>query len=93
MNLKINKCDNRYQINGTLNKLSLKIFNDYFLHVFDKLDHILIDLEQLESIDKYGVMAITALYNESVVKSKQLSIIGLGCKHLYYHFKTQENIK
>jgi anti-anti-sigma regulatory factor len=91
MDLKITNYNNRYQIKGSLNKLNLKTFNDYFSNIFDKLDDVLLDIESVESIDRAGVMALAKLHNESITKSKRLSIVGLGCKELYDHFKTQEN--
>lgn len=91
MDLQITNYNNRFQIKGSLNKLSLKTFNSHFANIFDKLDDILVDIESVESIDRAGVMALARLHNESITKSKRLSIIGLGCKELYDHFKTQEN--
>ena len=90
MDLQITNYNNRYQIKGTLNKLNLKIFNAHFSNIFDKFDEILLDIERVESIDRAGVMALARLHNESISKSKSLSIIGLGCKELYQHFKSEE---
>lgn len=90
MDLKITSYNNRFKIKGTLNKLSIQKFNAHFSNVFDKLDEILLDIESVESIDRAGVMALARLHNESIVKSKRLSIIGLGCKELYQHFKSEE---
>jgi len=91
MDLQITNYNNRFQIKGNLNKLNLKTFNAHFANIFDRLDDILLDIESVESIDRSGVMALAKLHNESIIKSKRLSIIGLGCKELYQHFKAQEN--
>jgi ABC-type transporter Mla MlaB component len=91
MDLEITNYNNRFQIKGTLNKLSLKTFNSHFANIFDRLDDILLDIESVESIDRAGVMALARLHNESIIKSKKLSIVGLGCKELYDHFKSQDN--
>ena len=91
MDLQITSYNNRFQIKGTLNKLNLKTFNKHFANIFDRLDEILLDIESVESIDRAGVMALARLHNESIIKSKKLSIIGLGCKELYHHFKSQED--
>jgi len=90
MDLQITSYNNRFQIKGTLNKLNIPTFNAHFVNIFDKLDEILLDIESVESIDRAGVMALARLHNESIVKSKRLSIIGLGCKELYQHFKSEE---
>jgi len=92
MDLQITSYNNRFQIKGSLDKLNIKTFNSYFANIFDKLDVILLDIESIESIDRAGVRALARLHNESIVKSKRLSIIGLGCKELYQHFKSQEPI-
>lgn len=90
MDLQITNYNNRFQIKGTLNKSNLKTFNAHFSNIFDKLDDILLDIEQVNSIDRAGVMALAKLHNESITKSKRLSIIGFGCKELYQHFKSEE---
>ena len=90
MDLQITNYNNRFQIKGTLNKLSIKTFNAHFANIFDRLDNILFDIESVESIDRAGVMALARLHNESITKSKKLSIVGLGCKELYDHFKSEE---
>lgn len=90
MDLQITSYNNRFQIKGTLNKLNIPTFNAHFVNIFDKLDEILLDIENVESIDRAGVMALAKLHNESIVKSKRLSIIGLGCKELYQFFKSEE---
>ena len=90
MDLQITGYNNRFQIKGDLNKLNIKAFNSHFTNIFDKLDELLLDIENVESIDRAGVMALARLHNESIVKSKRLSIIGLGCKELYQHFKSEE---
>jgi hypothetical protein len=66
------------------------MFQSEFEHVFERLQSVTISIEDLESIDKYGVMALAKLHNESITKRKQLSIIGFGCKDLYEHFKTND---
>ena len=90
MDLQITNYNNRFQIKGALNKLNLKTFNAHFSNIFDELDSILVDIEHVNSIDRAGVMALAKLHNESITKSKKLSIIGFGCKELYEHFKSEE---
>ncbi|GGW54848.1 hypothetical protein DFQ11_101392 [Winogradskyella epiphytica] len=91
MDLEITNYNNRFQIKGSLNKLNLKTFNSHFENIFDKMDNVLLDIEQVKSIDRAGVMCLARLHNESIEKSKRFSIIGLGCKELYQHFKSEES--
>ena len=90
MDLEITNNNNHYHVTGTLNKLNLRTFNLYFANIFDKSDEVLLDIEGVKSIDRAGVMALARLHNESITKSKILSITGLGCKELYQHFKTEK---
>lgn len=93
MDLQITSYNNRFKIKGTLNKLNIKTFNSHFANIFEKTDEILLDIERIESIDRAGVMALARLHNESITKSKRLSIIGFGCKELFQHFKSEEPIQ
>ena len=90
MNLEITSYNNRFQIKGHLNSRNLSTFNAHFVNVFDRVDEILLDIEKVESVDRSGVMALARLHNEAIVKSKRLSILGLGCKELYKFFKSEE---
>ncbi|GAB5565483.1 MAG: hypothetical protein Wins2KO_25460 [Winogradskyella sp.] len=90
MELQITNHNNRFEIKGALNKRNLKTFKSFFTNIFDQLDTVIVNIEQVETIDRDGVMALARLHNESITKSKQLSITGLGCKELYDHFKSEE---
>ena len=50
-----------------------------------------INIQNVTSIDRYGVNALAQLHNEALVKGKKLSIIGMGSDDLYEHFKTEES--
>ena len=90
MSLRITHYNNFFNIKGILDKSSVDMFQSEFEHVFERLQSVTISIEDLESIDKYGVMALAKLHNESITKHKQLSIIGFGCTDLYEHFKTND---
>lgn len=90
MNLKITHYNNYFNLKGILDKRSVQLFQEEIQDAFERLQCITISLEDLESIDKHGVKALAKLHNESIVKQKQLSIIGFGCKDLYDHFKTND---
>ena len=67
------------------NSTQLKEFND----IFDRENSLTINIEEVEWMDRYGVKAMTELHNEAISKNKKLSIIGMGCRDLYDHFKYQ----
>ena len=90
MRLEITNYNNYFKIKGDLNRNNIHQFKSEFKHVFENTDAITISIEALESIDRYGVNALAQLHNESLIQNKRLSIIGMGCKDLYQHFKSEE---
>ena len=90
MGLTITNYNNFFKISGILDRSNVFEFQEAFRNIFDKVEEITISIKGLKSIDRYGVNAIAKLHNESISKEKSLSIIGLGCKELYDHFKSEE---
>ena len=88
MVLEISNCDNCYNIKGNLIQKNLHAFQHTFRNIFEKVDHLTINIEGLNSIDRDGVSAITKLHNKAISNNKKLTIIGLGCKELYQHIKS-----
>ncbi len=89
MDLRISNCNNFFKIKGILNKKSLEVFQNEFSNIFEKVNNLTISIQDIESMDRYGVNALAALHNEAIEKNKSLSIVGLGCKDLYNHFKAE----
>lgn len=90
MELSITNYNNFYKLKGSLNKSSLDLFNRTFQHVFEKFETLTVSIDGVESIDHYGVKALVNLHNLSITKNKRFSIVGIGCKELYEHFKSEE---
>lgn len=86
MFLEISNNKDYFKIKGNLNKNNLHIFQSTFKNVFEKLDQVIISIEDLSGIDRYGVRALAKLHNESISKQKKLSIVGLGGKELFQNF-------
>lgn len=89
MELKITNCNNFFKIKGTLDKNNLEVFQSEFKNIFEKVNTLTISIEYIESMDRFGVNALAELHKEAISKNKSLSIIGLGCKDLYNHFKSE----
>ena len=79
-----------FKVKGNLTRKSLPLFRDAFRNIFDKLDNVIISIEDLDGIDRYGVNAIAQLHNEAIKRDKKLSIIGLGNKEVFDHFSTND---
>jgi len=90
MNLEITQANNFFKVKGSLDKNNIHLFKKQFRDVFQNANSITVSIENLTSIDRYGVSAIAQLHNEALVKNKRLSIIGLGHSSLYNHFKAEE---
>jgi anti-anti-sigma regulatory factor len=90
MVLEITHANHYFKIKGNLNKKNLHIFQSTFQNIFDSLDSLIISIEGLDGIDREGVNAIAKLHNESLIKNKKLSIVGVGCKDLYNHFSASD---
>ncbi|MGJ8591020.1 MAG: hypothetical protein ACSHXF_00640 [Aquaticitalea sp.] len=90
MNIEITSYNNQFKIKGILNRQNVNVFNSEFKNIFEKFNSLTLSIEGLTSIDRYGVNALAQLHNESIVKQKNLSIIGMGCDDLYEHFKSEE---
>ncbi|MFB9056271.1 hypothetical protein ACFFU9_05890 [Mariniflexile ostreae] len=88
MSLRITSCNNYFKLKGVFNKESLGVFSSEFENIFDYFSTLTINIEDIESMDGYGVAALANLHQQSVSKKRKLSIIGLGCKDLYDHFKS-----
>ena len=89
MDLKITHSHNFFKLKGILDRNSLELFQQEFKHIFEKVNSLTVSIEEVEWMDRYGVKAMSDLHNEALVKNKKLSIIGLGCRELYEHFKYQ----
>lgn len=90
MDLEITHTNNFFKVKGSLDRHNIHVFKRKFRNIFEKANSITISIEDLKSIDRHGVTAIAQLHNESIVKHKRLSIIGLGCQEVFNHFKTNE---
>ncbi|MCL5127570.1 hypothetical protein [Algibacter sp. L4_22] len=88
MDLRITNCNNFFRIKGELNKKSLSIFQNEFQDIFNRVSKLTISVEDIKSMDRHGVKALTELHNEAIAKNKSMAIIGFGSKDLYNYFKT-----
>jgi anti-anti-sigma regulatory factor len=88
MNLRITSCNNYFKLKGVFDKESMNVFKSEFENIFDYFSNLTINIEEIESMDSHGVNALANLHQQSIERNRKLSIIGLGCKDLYEHFKS-----
>jgi anti-anti-sigma regulatory factor len=88
MSLRITSCNNYFKLKGIFNKEDMHVFKSEFENIFDYFSSLTINIEDLESIDSNGVSALANLHELAISRNRKFSIIGMGCKDLYDHFKS-----
>lgn len=92
MDLEIISCNNFIKLRGEINKNNVELFQTELQLALKKFNELTISIEDLKSVDRLGVNALADLHVSSIKENKQLSIVGLGCKELYDHFKSCEAV-
>jgi anti-anti-sigma regulatory factor len=88
MNLIIENNNNVYELKGSLDKLTVHVFQNKFQNIFDEKSDLIINIVDLVKIDDFGVEVITKLHDEAILKQKRFSIIGKDSQKVFNHFKT-----
>ena len=89
MNLRITSYGNFLKIKGALNKRNVHQFRNELQRMLERENSIVINVEGVEHIDRYGIRAVLELHKESVKNHKNISIIGSGPTSLYNKFKSE----
>lgn len=92
MDLEIITCNNFVKLKGEINKNNVDFFQSKLERTLHEFDQLTISIEGLKSVDRLGVNSLAHLHVKSLKENKQLFIVGLGCKELYDHFKTNEAV-
>ncbi|HMC01145.1 MAG TPA: STAS domain-containing protein [Flavobacteriaceae bacterium] len=90
MALEIVNLGDTFEIKGSLNKSNVQKFKSHFENIFNQTSRLVINIDELSSIDNYGVLAFEDLYKESLEKDKKLFITGYGCREMYEHLKAMK---
>ncbi|MGC6429903.1 MAG: STAS domain-containing protein [Jejuia sp.] len=88
MDFRITTYNNYFKLKGSLNKKNIHVLQSEFRDAFQTHSKITVSIEDLDHVDRYGVNALASLHKQSIEKNVQLSIVGLGCKELYDHFRS-----
>ena len=86
MVLEITHCDNCFNLKGQLTRISLPVFIKTFHNIFERQDELVLNIEEVNAIDRQGVRAIAQLHNQSINKNKKFVIVGYGNRDLYQEF-------
>ena len=89
MDLRITSYGNFLKIKGVLNKRNFHLFENELQAILNRENSIVVNVEGIEYIDRYGIKSLLALHKSSVINKKSISIIGSGPTRLYTKFKSE----
>lgn len=89
MDLKITSYGNFLKIKGVLNKRNIHAFKNEINTMLQREQNIIINVEGVEHIDRYGIKALLELHKDAIKNKKGVSIIGNGPTRLYNKFKSE----
>ena len=83
MSLKISKKKSVYFMKGRITKSTVNLFLIYFKKKLFKKEKIVLNIDAIKQIDRIGLKALKEFIKEGVGRSKEVFIIGYGCKEIY----------
>lgn len=83
MSLKIQKKKSVYHLQGVINKTTVDVFLSYFKKKIDKKKKVVLNIDETIRIDKMGLNALKEIIKNGSEKSKEVFIVGYGCKEIY----------
>jgi hypothetical protein len=86
MSLKILKKYEKFCLNGKINTLTCKRFENYIQYNFNLRKTVIINIDKVNEIDKDGLEVINTLIYISIRDNKVFSIEGRGSKEIYEHY-------
>lgn len=86
MALQILECNGTFYITGKINTTTSNSFLTHFTHILRKYDEVTINIDNVKEIDKVGVEAFKTLHANAIENQAAFSIMGYGCKDIYYEF-------
>jgi len=88
MALEIIHLNETFEVRGILDKSNVEKFLSHFKDFFNTASQLEINIDELERIDRVGVLAFEDLYKESLLKHKRFYITGLGSRDIFEHLRT-----
>lgn len=86
MSLKILKKYEKFCLNGKINTLTCRRFGNYIQYNFDLGNNVIINIDEVNEIDKVGLETIKALLTISLRDDIMFSIEGRGSKEIYEYY-------
>jgi|TARA_B110000116_G_scaffold174725_1_gene151174 anti-anti-sigma regulatory factor len=83
MSLKITENNSTYYLKGVISKSTMNFFADYFKRKLSKKKKVVLNIDKIKHIDKLGLNALKDILKRGKQTSKEVFIIGNGCKEIY----------
>ncbi len=85
MSLQIAEKKGVFNLNGKINSITSDFFKTYFKFKLKERNNVIVNIDNVNQIDKEGLQTIISLTIEAKDKGKFLTIVGYGCKEIYDH--------
>ncbi|MBL4644117.1 MAG: anti-sigma factor antagonist [Flavobacteriaceae bacterium] len=89
MALQITEKKGNFYIQGEITCDNVQALKLHFEYVLRKRKYVTINISDVTEIDSEGVVALTQMYHYALLTKKIFTIIGVGSKEMYEHFKNQ----
>lgn len=86
MALQITQTNETYNLKGQINTSSRLYFTNFFKSLLLKERKIIVNIEEVNEIDKQGLQAVFLIIKAAQKINKKLVVIGYGCKDVYDEF-------
>lgn len=83
MALKITQNKEIFSVSGIINTTTALNFQNHISLAMKDIKELVIDIENVTSIDSAGMKAIRVIYADCMSNNKRIYIVGTGCKEVY----------
>ncbi|WP_203258747.1 STAS domain-containing protein [Hyunsoonleella ulvae] len=83
MALKITQKKDTFSVFGIINNTTALNFQNHISLAIKDVKELIIDIENVTSIDSAGMKAIRTIYADCMANNKRIYIVGTGCKEVY----------
>ena len=87
MALTIKQNNGEFLVEGSINSTTAKHFQIHCEALLNAFNELTINIEKVTSIDKNGLQALRALYDNALNYNRGFFIVGNGCKEIYDEFR------
>ena len=92
MALKITDQNGLFIIEGSINSVTSKHFENHLEEIINKNNKVTINIDKVNQIDSIGLSILKHFYNSCLRNyNKAFFIVGNGCKEIYDDFKIEES--